>query len=351
MVIRLLALLALSWPSAALAQGSVYIPNIVGPIGQEGVMGPTGPIGPQGVIGPQGPKGDPGDPGGPMGPEGLQGPEGPPGIQGPPGETGATGPQGEQGIQGPEGGPPGPVGPDGPPGPDGPQGPQGIPGDQGPTGAQGPQGVQGPQGPTGPQGIQGPQGDDGPIGATGASGDSFPVIKSYSVSSAASIDITNFIDPAYQKYVIDIHATIGVDDKELYIRTDSDGGASFDNGSADYQYISRGLDATAAGLTANASSAAQISLTDDNTGLALGNAAGESFHGTVVLETFGSGSIDPILRWNIAYTTANGGLTSMYGAGRRKTHAAIDSIQILPEGSPTTTITAEVRVYGVRNAN
>ena len=62
------------------------------------------------------------------------------------------------------------MGPEGPRGPKGPQGEQGPKGDKGDIGPAGPQGLQGEPGPKGDQGIQGPEGPMGPAGEKGADG-------------------------------------------------------------------------------------------------------------------------------------------------------------------------------------
>lgn len=155
----------------------------IGPQGPQGIQGPIGPAGergpegPQGVQGEQGPKGLQGDIG-PMGPEGLKGDKGdkgdtgPMGPQGEPGERGPEGPKGPQGDIGPMGpeGPMGPKGLQGERGPEGPEGPKGDKGDIGPAGPQGIQGEPGPKGDKGDQGIQGPEGPQGPAGEKGADG-------------------------------------------------------------------------------------------------------------------------------------------------------------------------------------
>lgn len=90
-------------------------------------------------------------------------------IQGPKGDKGDTGPQGPQGPQGLQG-ETGPQGPQGEQGPQGIQGIQGPEGDKGDTGPQGLQGETGPQGPQGETGLQGPQGEQGPEGPPGEPG-------------------------------------------------------------------------------------------------------------------------------------------------------------------------------------
>lgn len=57
------------------------------------------------------------------------------------------------------------------------------------------------------------------------------------------------------------------------------------------------------------------------------------------------------LRWDVNYISAAGRITRVYGAGQRIAQAAIDALEFSAEGSPTTTLTGQVRVYGQRDAN
>ena len=87
--------------------------------------------------------------------ESLKGEPGPAGPKGEKGEKGDVGSQGPQGIQGPAG----------------PQGPKGDTGAQGPAGKDGKDGAQGPKGDVGPAGPKGDPGEKGADGAKGEKGD------------------------------------------------------------------------------------------------------------------------------------------------------------------------------------
>lgn len=127
--------------------------------GEPGPAGPQGPKGDKGDIGPQGPKGDTGE----QGPAGPQGPKGDVGPAGKDGKNGAQGPQGIQGPAGPQGiqGPKGEPGAKGEKGDAGPAGPKGEPGEKGADGAKGEKGDKGDPGEIGPQGPAGEKGADG----------------------------------------------------------------------------------------------------------------------------------------------------------------------------------------------
>lgn len=81
--------------------GTISVPDVVGPTGPTGAagyVGSDGPTGPQGATGPTGPGGTGSI--GPTGPMGQRGPTGPTGIPGPTGSgpTGPTGPAGSSGT-------------------------------------------------------------------------------------------------------------------------------------------------------------------------------------------------------------------------------------------------------------
>jgi len=188
----------------------------------------------------------------------------------------------------------------------------------------------------------------------GASGDSLPLIKTYSVTNVPSITISDFVDSAYIEYIIKVHLRSNSDDRIFFLRSDSDGGASPDDASGAYAFITRGFDNTSTALTYSSTTSAigvAMGLTDNDIGNKVGNVTGEGLHGTIVVEHVGGGSFDPIFRWDMTYVTSNSNLARVYGGGRRKATAAINALQIYAEGAPTILVSGEVRVYGVRNEN
>ena len=106
---------------------------------------------------------------GPAGPQGPKGDKGEPGADGKDGVNGKDGAQGPQGIQGPAG-PQGPKGDKGEPGADGAQGPKGDVGPAGPKGDTGEKGADGAKGEKGDKGDPGEIGPQGPAGEKGADG-------------------------------------------------------------------------------------------------------------------------------------------------------------------------------------
>lgn len=237
------------------------------------------------------------------------------------------------------------------PNPSGPRGAEGALGPPGATGAEGAPGAAGADGTPGPQGIPGADGAPGTNGTNGTDGaDAMPIIYSASPVAAASVDINNFVSSDCFKYLFEWRLTVSADDQELRGRTDSDNANSFDTDAGAYSYADSTLD-TSAALSSISSSSTYLLLTEDNASIAVGNASGESAAGTIRIEHLGSASTQPLIYWQTRYINANGRATKVEGIGSRNTNGAINAIQILPENSPTTTITGEVRGYCIRNAN
>ena len=225
-----------------------------------------------------------------------------------------------------------------------------IPAVVGPSGPQGPTGAQGPEGPPGPQGDAGAPGANGADGADGADG--MPVIFSADPSAAASVNIP-LTDATCFQYQFDVDLSVSSDDKEIYIRTDSDGGASPDSGASDYRFATRGITDAGTSITYSSAGAAQMGLTDDGVDGAVGSnsANGEYFTGRIVVASLGSSTRKPMIRWDTIFLNPNGLVFRAYGGGIRASAAAIDFIQIFAEGSPTTTVSGKVRGYCIRDAN
>lgn len=220
-----------------------------------------------------------------------------------------------------------------------------IPNIVGPTGPEGAQGPPGVTGDTGPQGVQGETGEPGPPGPN-----ALPILLSVSPAGADVVDIVDFSDPNYLSYWVVFRLRVSDDDKEVRILTDSDGNSSFDFGASDYGFVTRTLSAAGDSTVADDTSAF-ISLTATGAGLAVGNATGESIAGSIWIEQPGSVLAHPMLHWHISYVNSAGALTVAEGAGMRSQAAAITGLEIFPEDSPTTTLTGEVRVYGLLNSN
>lgn len=158
-------------------------------------------------------------------------------------------------------------------------------------------------------------------------GTGWRLIQSQTISSGvATVDFTVGIDSAYDlfKFVLtDIHLDASA--KRLWLRTDSNGGASFDNGASDYEYTNGNLDSGASGWTSgNASSGT----TEIATSLAdIDNVSTSVVSGICYLPSPAAGGVK-FLWGDIVYVqaTSSNAVRSFF-TGRRKSTAAINAVQ------------------------
>lgn len=167
-------------------------------------------------------------------------------------------------------------------------------------------------------------------------------LATYSPSSAASVDITGILTSAYEKYRIEFSLLPATDDVELWLRTDSNGGASFDSAANNYRYNE--LSSTnvlavqdteivlAGGAAANGS---------------VGNATGEGVAGTIIIHGLGSATLYPMITSHASAVCADALVRNMACSGIRESAAAIDAVQLLFESGNIASGT--VRVYGIPN--
>jgi hypothetical protein len=197
-------------------------------------------------------------------------------------------------------------------------------------------GAEGALGPQGPQGVPGPQGDPGVDGTDGI--DSAPILVSVSATAASTIPVTGFVSSTWFKYLVDFQCKVSDDDTQLLLRTRPAGGSVFDNANGSYSYST--IFSSADGTTA-------IAITDDTT-FGVGNSNGDSIAGRLTIETVGDDTTQPLIRWNGGYIDASSHPLVVEGLGARISAQAIDAIEFSPDKG---TLTCEIRVTGVRNAN
>ncbi len=169
------------------------------------------------------------------------------------------------------------------------------------------------------------------------------LIATITASDAASADFDGLLDGTYDQYMIvgtDINPV--TDDANVWIRTDSDGGASYDTAGYSYSWDGK---VGATGITASNNSAAQILLNSGVRGL--GNAAGESGMLVVWISNPAGTTYEKRLQWQLSFTDSAGNSAFTVGAGSRLATAAIDSIQFLMSSG---NLDGVFRLYGLTNS-
>ena len=173
------------------------------------------------------------------------------------------------------------------------------------------------------------------------------LLAKYSPSAASSVDIISVIDSTiYRSYIIRFRLTPSVDDSELWLRTSTNNGTSFDAAASDYSFSGSGnIQGTAATFG---------DIADDNIGVAgnasasnsIGSATNEHASGAINIETLGDATKYPMVTYHTSWmdATATTRNSNLVGSGIRRSAAAINAVRLLMESG---TLTGVVEVYGL----
>jgi len=169
------------------------------------------------------------------------------------------------------------------------------------------------------------------------------LIQPQTVSGVATVDFTTGIDSTYDNYIILMHDVVpATDNVDLWLRMDTNGGASFDAGASDYAWTNVGN--TDAGGTAGASG----DIADAQIRLALGldNGATASLVGRV--EIYGVNSSRH--KWTNNHCTwfrDASTIAAFHVGGRYLNTSAVNAFRILTSSG---NISGTFILYGVRKS-
>lgn len=171
------------------------------------------------------------------------------------------------------------------------------------------------------------------------------LLATYSPSTAASVDITSVFSGTYTCYFITFELSPATDDVEVYLRTDTSNGASFDSGASDYRYaMSYNADGGASGTRVSTGNT-QIQIGNASAAGSVGNAAGEGVAGFLQVFT-GSASRFPVINGHGGWFNASAGnLYRWELSAARNSAATINALQIFFETGNIASGT--VKVYGM----
>lgn len=158
-----------------------------------------------------------------------------------------------------------------------------------------------------------------------ASGGGLVLIGSrVSVSGIAAVDFD--LTDGYSEYVLKFWAVEpATDAATLYIRTSTDGGASFDAGASDYSYAGvASTDSAATQFGFNSTGAAQYQLSDGG----VGNAANEGVYGEVRIFA-PSDTKFCNMAGSVLFDNGGGQIVRAESVGRRQTAANVDAVRFL----------------------
>lgn len=148
------------------------------------------------------------------------------------------------------------------------------------------------------------------------------LLETQTASSSATIDFTS-LSTDYRTFKIVYDSVVpATDGSQLYIRTSTDGGSTFDNGSSDYQYV-RHL-----AVTTSSSAFAATTTHIVATGGGVGSGTGESANGEVTLFN-PSGTSYTYIQATASYMDNLGRPDWSSTAGFRAASEDVDAIQFL----------------------
>ncbi len=178
-------------------------------------------------------------------------------------------------------------------------------------------------------------------------------IKTVTVSSpVSSVDFVNgsggvVLDSTYKAYMVIISGIVpSSDGVDLWLRTSTNAGSSYDSGASNYRHGTSAIEAqdTPTTLLGGDSADGQIKITNSRQ---LGSDTGESFH--CVLYIFApSGTKYTIAGWDAYYHSSNGVLSTLRGSGSRLAAADVDAIRFLMSSGNIASGT--FTLYGLKDA-
>lgn len=177
---------------------------------------------------------------------------------------------------------------------------------------------------------------------------SLVLIQAQNPAAVASVDFTSGIDSTYEIYKIIGRLLPATDNVKLYLRTDSNAGASFDAGASDYIYANDGIE-SGAGTTQSSGAAAFIDIgSNENGANSIGNLATEGLSFEITMFHPANSSRRPEFTWQCVSCFANGEVGVVSGAGVRDAGAAINAFRLL--FSSGNIASGHVALYGLKKA-
>ena len=158
-----------------------------------------------------------------------------------------------------------------------------------------------------------------------AGGGSLTLISSVTASNSASVNFTSGITSTYDTYVVYGEGIVPAeDDREMGMRTSTDGGSSFDSSSGNYNWI---LNEYQTASLAGGDSASDTS--GKMCAAGIGNASGESFNFKAYIHAPSNASLQTLIDGESVFMRATGVLRHNRFSIRRISAADVDAIQFI----------------------
>lgn len=192
--------------------------------------------------------------------------------------------------------------------------------------------------------VEGSDGGNETLTVNGDAG-AWEPIQTQTISSAvASVDFTTGIDSSYKAYAIVLsHIRPSSDGSDLWLRTSTNTGVSFDSGASDYATTEISISGTSTFASVNDQAEAQIELA-----FGVGNALNESYSGIAYLFNPSDSTHYKQILTDGALFKSNGQLARYLSGGARLDTADIDAVQILMDSGNIAAGT--LTLYGLAGA-
>lgn len=173
-----------------------------------------------------------------------------------------------------------------------------------------------------------------------AGGGAWTFISSQTASNDASIDFTSGIDGTYPLYAIQVINCNPVSSASLEVRTDGNGGASFDAGASDY--FETIMFATSSGVSSSGGTSSSIQISDTG----VGTGAQDAINGIIYIYNPSASTNTQIMALMGAADGTSAVISHTFGA--RNSAAAVDAIRLLMSSGNIASGTFVL--YGIKNS-
>ena len=175
------------------------------------------------------------------------------------------------------------------------------------------------------------------------SGGGLVFISGVTLSNVASTAFTG-IDSTYETYIFMLNNVVPVSDGvQLYMRTSTDGGSSYDSGSSDYDYRSAAINNSG---TFESTGSVDSTFMGLNQGVSsIGSASGEGISLVVHLYQPSNSSLFTTMSYQGTAIYSEGSMRPQFGSGARMATADVDAVQFL--FSSGNLESGEINMYGV----
>lgn len=178
-------------------------------------------------------------------------------------------------------------------------------------------------------------------------GGGMSLIATVTASADTSADFDAQLDSTYSRYLlIGTDIVPGTDSVDMWLRTDSDAGVSYDAGATDYAWAVQGWSASTLGSNDTSDASINLTGTGGSTASNVGNAADEASMLTLWINNPSGAVRDSLFSWTLSGLNPAGQPFIVNGSGTRNATAAIDSISILMSSG---TITGTFKLYGIED--